>query len=44
MSGSRGAIGALAAAGLVCALGALALDGDHEQITGPFAGLALTLA
>ena len=45
MSGSRGAIGALAAAGIVCGLVALALvlTGDHDQITGPFALLALTL-
>ena len=45
MSGSRGAIGALAAAGIVCGLAALALvlTGDHEQITGPFVVLALTL-
>ena len=45
MSGSRGAIGALAAAGIVCGLGAfmLVLTGDHDQIAGPFAALALTL-
>ena len=45
MSVSRGAIGALAAAGIVCGLVALALvlTGDHDQITGPFALLALTL-
>ena len=45
MSGSRGALGALAAAGIVCGLVALVLvlTGDHDQIAGPFAVLALTL-
>ncbi len=41
----RGAIGALAAAGLLFGLGALALvlTGDHDTVTGPFVMLALTL-
>src|ERR687898_542343 len=45
MSRSRAALGALAAAGIVCGLVALGLvvTGDHEQIAGPFAALALTL-
>ena len=45
MSGSRGVIGVLAAAGFlfgVAALG-LVLTNDHEEITGPFVVLALTL-
>jgi len=45
MSESRGAIGALAAAGLLFGLAALALvlTGDHDTVTGPFVVLALTL-
>jgi signal transduction histidine kinase len=45
MSGSRAAVSALAAAGLVFGLVALALvlTGDHDQVTGPFVVLALTL-
>jgi signal transduction histidine kinase len=45
MSGSRGAVGALAAAGLLFGLAALALvlTGDHQDIGGPFVVLALTL-
>ena len=45
MSGSRAALGVLAVAGLVFGLAALALvlTGDHDEITGPFVVLALTL-
>jgi signal transduction histidine kinase len=45
MSGSRAAVGALAAAGLLFGLAALALvlTGDHDQLGGPFVVLALTL-
>ena len=45
MSGSRGALGVLAAAGIVFGLAALALvlTSDHNQIAGPFVVLAFTL-
>jgi signal transduction histidine kinase len=45
MSGSRGTVGALAAAGLLFGLAALALvlTDDHQDIGGPFVVLALTL-
>ncbi|MDA0161756.1 histidine kinase [Solirubrobacter ginsenosidimutans] len=45
MRGSRGVIGVLAAAGFLFGVAALALvlTNDHEEITGPFVVLALTL-